>query len=364
MPPKTTTWPLDPHTQGKHLVLEHYMGAWLPIMSRWNGRVLFIDAFAGPGEYSGGEQGSPVIAIRSLIDHRAKGQMQSEINYLFIENDSARCERLAQVLDGLNGQLPPNCKYEIVNSTFDETLTDVLDNIDEQKARLAPAFVMIDPFGVSGTPMSVIGRILENPKSEVYISFMYRDINRFKKHPNFEKHLDQLFGCSEWRQGIDMPEGKERKDFFYHLYSDQLKENGSKHVVKFELYEGNQLVYAIFFGTKNLEGCDKMKQAIWKVAPFGNFKFRGSQLGQLTLGDSVVDFSQLEEALQEQFRSKGWQKIETVIDFVKSDATEFHSGHLKKKTLKPMEADEKIEVQAGTRKTPGTYPDGTILRFL
>ena len=359
-----TTWPLDPHTQGKHLVLEHYMGAWLPIMSRWNGRVLFIDAFAGPGEYSGGEQGSPVIAIRSLIDHRAKGQMQSEINYLFIENDSARYEHLAQVLDGLNGQLPSNCSYEIVNSTFDDTLTDVLDNIDEQKARLAPAFVMIDPFGVSGTPMSVIGRILENPKSEVYISFMYRDINRFRAHPNFEKHLDQLFGCSEWKQGIDMPEGKGRKDFFYRLYSAQLKDNGAKHVVKFELYEGNQLVYAIFFGTKNLEGCDKMKQAIWKVAPFGNFKFRGSQLGQLTLGDSVVDFSQLEEALQEQFRSKGWQKIETVIDFVKSDATEFHSGHLKVKTLKPMETDEKIEVQAGTRKTSGTYPDGTILRFL
>ena len=52
MPPRTTTWPLELHTRGKHMVLEHYMGAWLPIMTRWNGRVLFIDAFAGPGEYS------------------------------------------------------------------------------------------------------------------------------------------------------------------------------------------------------------------------------------------------------------------------------------------------------------------------
>ena len=103
MPPKTTTWPLEAHTKGKHLVLKNYMGAWLPIMSRWNERILFIDAFAGPGEYSGGEPGSPVIAIRSLIDHSAKGKMQNEINYLFIEDGSARCERLAQVLDGLNG---------------------------------------------------------------------------------------------------------------------------------------------------------------------------------------------------------------------------------------------------------------------
>ena len=364
MPPRTITWPLEPHTQGKHLVLEHYMGAWLPIMTRWNGRVLFIDAFAGPGEYSKGEPGSPVIALRSLIGHRARGQMRNEINYLFIEKDNDRCERLTQVLDGLNSQLPPNCNYEVINSTFDDTLTDVLDNIDEQRARLAPAFVMIDPFGVSGTPMSVIGRILENPKSEVYISFMYREMNRFKEHPNFEKHLDQLFGCSAWRRGIDIPDGKERKDFFYDLYSDQLKRNGAQYVVRFELYEGEQLVYAIFFGTKNLEGCDKMKQAIWKVAPFGSFRFRGSQLGQLTLGESVVDFSLLEKALKEQFRSKGWERIETIEAFVKSDATEFHSSHLKVKTLKPMETNGKIEVQAGTRKRSGTYPNGTMIRFL
>ena len=363
MPPRTTTWPLESHTRGKHLVLENYMGAWLPIMTRWNGRVLFIDAFAGPGKYSGGEPGSPVIALRALIDHRAKNQIRSEINYLFIEKETDRCEHLKQVLGGLNGQLPLNCNYEVINSTFDETLTDVLDSIEEQRTNLAPAFVMIDPFGVSGTPMSVIGRILENPKSEVYASFMYRETNRFKEHPNFAKHLDELFGCSGWRQGIDMPDGKERKDFFYELYRNQLRANGAQYVLCFELYEGEQLVYAIFFGTKSLEGCDKMKQAIWKVAPFGDFRFRGGQIGQLTFGEDLVDFSLLKKALRGQFQAKGWQTIEAIEDFVKSDATDFHSGHLKVKTLKPMESDGEIEVKAGTRKRSGTYPNGTMLRF-
>jgi hypothetical protein len=54
MAAKTTTWTLEGHTQGKYLVLTEYMGAWLPIMTKWNGRVLFIEAFVGPGEYSGG----------------------------------------------------------------------------------------------------------------------------------------------------------------------------------------------------------------------------------------------------------------------------------------------------------------------
>ena len=358
MPPRTPTWPLEPHTRGKHMVLEHYMGAWLPIMTKWNGRVLFIDAFAGPGEYVSGEPGSPAIALRALIEHPAKNQMRSEINYLFIEKDGGRCEHLTQVLNGLNGQLPPSCNYEVINSTFDETLTDVLDSIDQQNVRLAPAFVMIDPFGVSGTPMSTIGRILENPRSEVYISLMYREMNRFLGHPSFSPHLDDLFGCGDWREAIIMADSKSRKKLLFDLYRDQLKERGAKYVIWFELYEKQELVYAIFFGTQHLEGCDKMKQAIWKVDPFGDFKFRGGQLGQLTLGESVtVDFGLLENALQEQFREKGWQKIEDVEDFVKSDATDFHSGHLKRETLTRMEKNGKIAVERplGRRGfTPGT----------
>ena len=340
------------------------MGAWLPILTRWNGRVLFIDAFAGPGEYSGGEPGSPVIALRALIDHRDRERIWSEVNYFFIEKDEARSKHLEEILEELRPLLPHNCNYEVINSTFDETLTDVLDSIDQQNTRLAPAFVMIDPFGVSETPMSTIGRILKNPRSEVYISFMYREINRFRGHPNFEKHLDDLFGCTQWRHGIEMADGKERKDFFYDLYGSQLKANGAQYVIRFELYEDEQLVYAIFFGTKNLDGCDKMKQAIWKVAPFGDFRFRGSQLSQLVLGEGLSDLSLLENTLQEQFCSKGWQKIKDVEDFVKSDATGFHSGHLKRKTLSPMEKNGKIEVERPPGKSKAYFSDGTRILFL
>lgn len=363
MPPNTTTWSLDPHTRGKHEVLRRYMEAWLPIMTRWNGRVLFIDAFAGPGEYSNGEPGSPVIALRALIEHSAVNRIHSEVNYYFIEQDEARSEHLEQILEEVKPLLPPRCNYEVINSTFDETLTGTLDRIDEQKLRLAPAFVMIDPFGVSGTPMRVIGRILQNPKSEVYISFMYREINRFKEHPNFEKHLDELFGCPGWRHGINMPDTKERKEFFYNLYRSQLKKNGATNVLNFELYEGDRLVYTIFFGTQHLEGCDKMKQAMWKVAPFGNFQFRSNQIGQLVLGDDLLDFSLLEKALQEQFRGKGWQSIEDVEDFVKSDVTEFHSSHLRRSTLAPMEKNSKISVERPPSKRKGTFTPGTRILF-
>jgi len=363
MPPRSTLWALENHTRGKHLVLKNYLDAWLPIMRTHNDRVLFIDAFAGPGEYIGREPGSPVIALRALIEHNAR--MNGDIRYIFIEKDASRYKHLKSVLENLENEIPENCEYQVINSTFDETLTDALDRIDEQNQRLAPSFVMIDPFGVSDTPMKTVGRILSNPKSEVYVSFMSRDINRFREHENFERHLDDLFGCSDWREGIDLPEGKERIDFFYELYKSQLKAEGAKYVLHFELYEGNELVYAIFFGTGDLEGCDKMKRAIWKVAPFGDYRFRGSKLDQLTfLSDEMIDFTILAKTLHEEFMSKGWVKIDEVIDFVRSDATDFHSGHLKRRTLRPMEGRGEIEVDSDTRKSKGSYPDGTILRFV
>ena len=274
--------------------------------------------------------------------------MRNEINYLFIEKNLARSKHLETVLERRYSQLPNNCIWEVINSTFDETLTNVLDTIEQQRRQLAPAFVMIDPFGVSDTPMRVIGRILENPSAEVYASIMYRDINRFRDHDNFEKPLTSYSGCPDWRKGIDMPDGASRKEFFYNLYTDQLKANGAEYVVRFELYEGEQLVYAIFFGTKSSDGCEKMKQAIWKVAPFGDFRFRGSQLGQLMLGDGLVDFSVLEKDLQKEFRSQEWQTIEDIENFVKSDATDFHSGHLRT-ALRAMEDTGDIDVSRPAR---------------
>lgn len=71
-----TVWDASPHTIAKHAILREYLAAWFPILSRQSAKVqsthpantkneiLFIDAFAGPGEYANGEPGSPIIALK------------------------------------------------------------------------------------------------------------------------------------------------------------------------------------------------------------------------------------------------------------------------------------------------------------
>jgi three-Cys-motif partner protein len=361
MSPKETVWKLDPHTRGKHEVLRHYLAAWFPILGLSSGRIVFIDGFAGPGEYAEGEKGSPLIAIDAFRQHAHR--LKKQVCFLFIEKDSARARHLRKVLKA-QPPLPSNCILEIATGDFESQMTKLLDDAGPPGSRLAPLFVMLDPFGVSGTPMSVIGRLLTGGKGEVYVSFMYESISRFRATPEFEGPLTQLFGTEEWKKGIPL-KGEARRNFFYGLYESQLRKAGAKHVLHFDLYEGNRLVYAIFFATRHWVGADRMKQAIWRIAPFGDFAFRGTHSGQLPLGlGEEVDYTALRKTLQARFRGKGWVSIQQVIEFVGSDLTDFHTGQLKKPVLVPMETKGLLEVDPKTRSRARTFPDGTKLRFL
>jgi three-Cys-motif partner protein len=360
MTKKNVVWPLEPHTKGKHEVLRHYLGAWFPIFGFTSGRILFIDGFAGPGEYAGGERGSPLIALDAFREHKAK--FKAEVKFVFIEKIPRRVAHLDRLIEELRPSLPPRCEVQVLKGVFDQTMTAVLDMLDAQRKKLAPAFVMVDPFGVSDTPMSVIERIIRGEKTEVYISFMYEAINRFTASPEFETHLTALFGTKDWRKGLTL-EGQAKKEFFYGLYESQLRKAGAKHVLHFDLYEGNRLVYAIFFATRHWLGSDRMKQAIWKVTP-GDFAFHGTRSTQLTLGLEEVDYTPLKTALQTRFRGKGWVSIEQVLAFVGSDQTDFHTGQVRKPALVPVEDQGLLKVDPKTRKRKHTYPDGTKLRFL
>src|SRR5205085_8844993 len=104
-----TLWPSQPHTRAKHAILQRYLDAWFPILTRQAFRlqqqyrtlqsreILFIDGFAGPGEYEMGEPGSPVIALKAALEHSASFPVP--VRMLFIEHRKDRFEHLKQVLD-------------------------------------------------------------------------------------------------------------------------------------------------------------------------------------------------------------------------------------------------------------------------
>lgn len=360
---RETIWPIDPHTQKKHAILKRYWEAWLPIMGSWNGRILFIDGFAGPGEYKGGEDGSPLIVLKAARDHTYK--VKGEVLFLFIERDKPRAEHLSQTIKELTPPLPSNFKYEVVNGTFDDKMTSVLNYLDEQRKKLAPSFVFIDPFGFSHTPFNTIARILQNPRSEVLVTFMYEEINRFLAHPDQPENYDALFGTSEWRKAIDINQPEQRRRFIHDLYLNQLRKL-AKFVRSFEmLNKGNRTDYFLFFATNQSLGLEKMKEAMWKVAPGGDYQFSDytDAKGIMSLFGDKPDFDGLAKILTDKFRG-GEVSIETIGEFVIVE-TPFLQTHIKRGTLAPLEEKGKIEVvksKPGRRR--GTFPPGTVVTFV
>lgn len=366
MPPRITIWELDEHTLGKHKVLREYLNGWLPILGNSNSRILFIDGFAGPGVYSKGEDGSPIIALKAVAEHPAMRDSRAEIRFLFIEKEPDRIAVLEELIDAIRPTLPPRCFTHTYCSTFDEKMTEVLNLADGPRTALAPAFVMVDPFGVSGTPMSVLHRILQNPKSELYVSLMWDFIRRLMETPEYEPHMDSLYGTGDWRGAIPLESAEAKRKFLFDLFKKRLREGGAKYVLHFDLWKGGRHVYSIFFATKHPKGCDLMKQSIWKVAPWGDYAFRGQRGEQLGFLDDMAQPNTLplRGELQERFGTGTWVPIGEVFDFMQSDATAFHSGQLKTLTLRPMELEGLLEARREGRRNRGRFPDGTEIRFL
>ena len=374
---KDTYWPIQPHTQAKHLILRKYLDAWLPIMAKWNGRILFIDGFAGPGRYEEEEEGSPIIALRSIREHRQfqEPKPRREVVFFFIEKEGDRINALKEEIERFknSGPLPAFIKYHVLHGEFVPIMTEILDTLGEESKLLAPTFVFIDPFGYKDLPLKIIARIVNNPRCECLITFMYSRINRFINSADAqqEEYFDQLFATKDWRTFRNVSDPDERRIGITNLYRLQLIEYaGLKYVRTFEMInEGNQTEYFLFFGTSDKKGLSKMKEAMWRVDPMLGQSFSdNTDSRQIVFLADEVNYEHIKDLLMKRFSNKGWVSIKEVEDFVLFDTPYSEKIHLKRKTLAPMERESpsliNVQGQAGSRRRAGTYPDGTLIEFL
>ena len=366
--PNDTIWPLEPHTAAKHSILRRYLQAYYPKLASTRGRIDFVDGFAGPGVYSGGEPGSPIIALDALAEHRHLPNMgHCTFAYLFIEEDPDRFEMLQGILGGR--EHPSNVEIKVCCGTFEEHIGEAFDGLEALKdlglLPSRPSFVMVDPFGVKGLPLELLGRLARFPKTELLVSLMYEPINRFLEHPTFESHLDGLFGKREWRDAAGL-EADARKAFLSQLYADQLRKIGMRYVRLFEMRDGgNRTGYFLAFATHSKEGLRAMKEAMWKVDEAGGLRFSdftAPSLEQGTLFSAQPDYGQLRALVMARFFGQHDVPMGEIDDFVLID-TAFRETH-GRTVLKDAESEEAIAVGRPPGKRKSYWNVGTTVTFL
>jgi three-Cys-motif partner protein len=361
-------WSPDPHTLAKHDLLRRYLGAWFPILTQqgYHGRVVFIDGFAGPGVYDTGEPGSPIVALKTLVEHTAFKGMRGEFVFLFIEKDPKRVASLKTEIAAywatIQGQ-PENVKVSVVEGEFEDVASSLLTDLESKGAKLAPTVAFVDPFGFSGVSLDTICRLTAFPRCEVIFSFMYDSLNRWVTHPddNIRQLLHDLFGTDEYQQA-DGLNPAERKAFLHELYKRQLAEAGRfKYTLAFEMIDRRgKSVYSLIFGTRHIKGLEAMKAAMWKIDPSGMFRFSDEHAGQTNLFGEDIDTQPLREAILAQFAGQE-VAIHRIHEFVLAD-TIYGPSHYKKQVLKPLQKEGLLHPVRG-QKVPGTFPDGVVVHF-
>jgi three-Cys-motif partner protein len=361
--PKTTTWTLEPHTQAKHEILRRYLGGWFPIMSRWNNRIVFFDGFAGPGVYEDGSPGSPIIALKTLLDQR---QIRPECEFVFIFNESElnRYASLVHVLENFESEnpYPANVKVFVDNTSFELLTSEITDHFTASNGRLAPTFAFVDPFGISGMSMESLRSLLSFNKCEVLAYLDIRSLTRFSTAGNVDHKIESLMGTTDFRNA-PAAGTPARIDYLRDLYVKQLKESCDFRYTWTFLMRNNrrQPLYYLVFATNSLKGLEHMKDAMWKLAPDGTYSFSAKDSDALVLFQPTPDLAALGKALQNHFRGKTVSILALENHVV--EHTDFLETHLRA-ALRIMETQGALNVVTiNSKRRNGTFPSGTSITF-
>lgn len=372
MATEPVTWEREDHTKAKHDLLRAFFNKWVSIHSehfakRRGGLVRIYDGFAGPGVYSGGEPGSPLILLRALCEHPRLRERWQAVRYElhFVEKHPSRAAMLEGKLEGLEVELRERQEWSD-GVQWSVTCGRYEENVPRAVSGTSALFLFLDPFGYSHAPMSLTQDLIQQPKSDTLIFLPLSFVNRFTGREGQEKALDRFFGSPAWRQ---VPDGPGRPDALLTLFQEQLRSAGLDWVLPFRLKaeEGGN-VYWIVGGSGHLAGFASIKEGFWAVDPVNGQGFAAPR--PAPAGQEAFAFEEppppgpntepLLEGLREKFGRRDFT-VDEAIEFTKR--SRFLDTHLKDRTLAPAEQAGHLEVNRPTGARRFKEGKGITMRF-
>jgi three-Cys-motif partner protein len=262
-------WKREPHTEAKHRLYRGYLDAWWPILLQldWVRRLTYVEAFAGPGTYVGGEPGSPVLALRSLLGHGKLHGMnvrRDRVQLLFMEKSKARALNLEEVLVDEFGPLDElPCEVHIKHEA--DATTDLSTVLTEHDAWGSPILAVLDSWSNVAVPWADVARIGANPSSEALVTFGPHWFQRWREMSS--EQIDLVMGGRErWasRNHTSTSTFATWQNWLT-TYQASLEAAGFQYQLAFEVRPANGVPLYVVYGTDSDRGVEKFKDSMWKV---------------------------------------------------------------------------------------------------
>ncbi|MFC7527600.1 three-Cys-motif partner protein TcmP [Actinoplanes sp. GCM10030250] len=339
-------WSRDEHTGAKHDIYRRYLERWFPILLNGSNAypsVTYAEGFSGPGIYSGGEFGSPVIAMQALTSKvpATKGVAR----FVFVDDDQ-RC--VDMLWDTLRKAFPERPRSEdaiplkIVKGTCTSHLEATLDAV---RAWGQPIFANLDSWGNAPVPFRLLQRLATNVSSEVIVTLFPQHFVRFVS--DLGEAGDEIFGGdSTWRTVTNLPPAAKSRHILT-CYRQALHAAGFPYLLDFELIPRHGQPLYLVFGTRHRLGVKKMKDSLWEVDRTQGVGFRDPRDEQ---AETLFDLDQpqlgpLTRLLVQKLRDNGPARVEELRNFALL-GTVYRPEHVIT-ALRPLVADGTVTSENG-----------------
>jgi three-Cys-motif partner protein len=211
----------------KDRILGSYMYPYINKIKSKGHRILFIDAFAGPGKFDGGEPGSPL-----LICSAAKKLANDRFEAIFINREKKYHELLSSIL--IAGGYHPNAI-----AIHADSMKYIQENREILKKPYS-IFLYLDPFGLS-VPFEVVELFLQRNRqysTEIIVNLCAPVLHRLagRNAENIDRNLREsrhsnltkMLGGDYWKEALLSPNipTKDREHLVVEGYIRKLSENG------------------------------------------------------------------------------------------------------------------------------------------
>jgi len=254
----------------KHELIRNYLNGWLPKLTLGaygSGRVLYFDTHAGRGTHAHGQLGSPLLALKTILEHRSFPSLKSEVKFFFIENDAENHALLEKELKTF-GKLPDNVEVHCEHGDCFEVLRDLVESLNEKGKQLAPSFVFCDPFGFT-VPFSLLAELMRFKRVELFVNVIWRELDMAiaqgrDGHAGLTKTLDSVFDGDDWKN-IDAADFDARAEQCVQLLRKKI---GAEWATYIRMLGPNDTTrYFLLHLTNHDRGREYMKECMWKSCP-------------------------------------------------------------------------------------------------
>lgn len=354
--PQELLWESEPRTLLKHQVYRGYLGCWMGKLCQRFNQTAIVDAFAGPGEYKDGPDGSSLVIAKTFLEHSRRDRFNS-LRLVCSEKRQDRRDHL----NGLLAALPRTPRFIpwVLSAGTAVDRFDELNAVAHAGDSGVPTLWILDPFDINGLPFELVRRCLGQPRDEVLITWFADEIYRFCGDVNKHEALNRHFGTDAWKAALKVNGEASRKGALQRAYRDSLESLESVYTEAFSISSKNEAArYSIVFATHSTAGLECFNGIKWRM---DNYKgesvneFRGVEQTDLFSDEPLVD------------RLRSW--LESLAGQKKSlhELTQEALRLGYKKTHLRSVLTEMGKVGMAVRESPldsrSLWPDDSIVRF-